>query len=260
MLLKDKVVLITGGGRGIGKYIARKMCEQGAKVAISSRNERNIEKTRKDFEKQSGFEVLIVRADITLKDQVKEVIDKTLEKWGRIDILVNNAGTGGMNPVTWPDDGQWFAILETNLHGLYFITKAVLGAMKKNKTGGRIINIASHLAKTSVPCYTAYCTAEHAILGFTRALALETAQDGITVNAICAGLIDTDFAKKRTFEMADQLGLPQREYTQNIINSVPIKRLIDPLEVASLAVYLASDAAQAVTGQAIDINGGLLVP
>ena len=259
MLLKDKVVLITGGGRGIGKYIARKMSEQGAKVAICSRNERNIEKTRKDFEKQSGFDILIIRADITLKDQVKEVIDKTLEKWGKIDVLVNNAGTGGMNPVTWLDDGQWSAILETNLHGLYFMTKAALAPMKKNKNG-RIINIASHLSKTSFPCYTAYCTAEHAILGFTRALAMEVAQDGITVNAICAGLIDTDFAKKRTFEMADQLGLPQREYTQNVINSIPIKRLIDPLEVASLAVYLASDPAQAVTGQAIDINGGLLVP
>jgi NAD(P)-dependent dehydrogenase (short-subunit alcohol dehydrogenase family) len=259
MVLKDKVIIVTGGGRGIGKYIARRMCEQGAKVVICSRNERNLEKTRKDFEKQSNLEALIVRADITLKDQVKTVIDKTLEKWGKIDGLVNNAGTGGMNPITWADDGQWFAILETNLHGLYFMTKAVLGAMKKGENG-RIINIASHLAKTSSPCYTAYCTAEHAILGFTRSLAKEVAKDGITVNAICAGLIDTDFAKKRTHEMADQLGLPQRDYTQNVINAVPIKRLIDPLEVGSLAVYLASDQAQAVTGQAIDINGGILVP
>ncbi|MBI1824699.1 MAG: SDR family oxidoreductase [Nitrospirae bacterium] len=259
MVLKDKVAIVTGGGRGIGKYIARRMCESGAKVVICSRNERNLEKTRKDFEKQSGYESLIIRADISLKDQVQMVIDRTLEKWGKVDILVNNAGTGGMNPMTWLDDGQWFAMLETNLHGLYFMTKAALAQIQKNKTG-RIINIASHLSKTAHPCYTAYCTAEHAILGFTRSLALEVAENGITVNAICAGLIDTDFAKKRTFEMADQLGLPQREYTQNVINSVPIKRLIDPLEVGSLAVYLASDQAQAVTGQAIDINGGLLVP
>jgi len=259
MVLKDKVAIVTGGGRGIGKYIARRMCEQGAKVVICSRNERNLEKTRKDFEKQSGYESLIVRADITLKDQVQMVIDKTLEKWGKIDILVNNAGTGGMNPITWLDDGQWFAILETNLHGLYFMTKAALEQIKKSQSG-RIINIASHLSKTALPCYTAYCTAEHAILGFTRSLALEVAQDRVTVNAICAGLIDTDFAKKRTFEMADQLGLPQREYTQNIIKSIPINRLIDPLEVGSLTVYLASDVAQSVTGQAIDINGGLLVP
>jgi NAD(P)-dependent dehydrogenase (short-subunit alcohol dehydrogenase family) len=259
MVLKDKVAIVTGGGRGIGKYIARRMCENGAKVVICSRNERNLEKTRKDFEKQSGYESLIIRADISLKDQVQMVIEKTLEKWGKIDILVNNAGTGGMNPMTWLDDGQWFAMLETNLHGLYFMTKAALEQIKKNKIG-RIINIASHLSKTALPCYTAYCTAEHAILGFTRSLALEVVENGITVNAICAGLIDTDFAKKRTFEMADQLGLPQREYTQNVINAIPIKRLIDPLEVGSLAVYLASDQAQAVTGQAIDINGGLLVP
>ena len=86
MLLKDKVAIVTGGGRGIGKYIARRLCEQGAKVVLCSRNERNLEKTRKDFEKQSGYEALIVRADITLKDQVQTVIDKTMEKWGKVDI------------------------------------------------------------------------------------------------------------------------------------------------------------------------------
>jgi NAD(P)-dependent dehydrogenase (short-subunit alcohol dehydrogenase family) len=259
MILKDKVAIVTGGGRGIGKYIARRLCEQGARVTICSRNERNLEKTRKDFEKQSGYESMIVRADITLKDQVETVVAKTVEKWGKVDILINNAGTGGMNPMTWLDDGQWLAMLETNLHGLYLMTKAVLPEMEKGNSG-RIINIASHLSKTAYPCYTAYCTVEHAILGFTRSLALEVAEKGITANAICAGLIDTDFAKKRTFEMADQLGLPQREYTENVIRSIPIKRLIDPLEVGSLAVYLSSDQAASVTGQALDINGGLLVP
>lgn len=258
MILKDRVVLVTGGGRGTGKYIARRMCEQGARVAICSRNERNLEKTRKDFEKQSNFEILALKVDTTLKDQVDDAIKRVIEKWGRLDVLVNNSGTGGMNPMTWLDDGQWFAIQETNIHGMYYMTQAALSHM--NDGNGRIINIASHLGKTGAPFYTAYCTVEHAIIGFTRALALETAEKGVTVNAICAGLIDTDFAKKRTYEMADQMGLPQREFTQSVINSVPIKRLIDPLEVASLAVYLASDKARAITGQAIDINGGLLVP
>ena len=154
-----------------------------------------------------------------------------------------------------PDDGQWFDIVNTNLNGLYLITKAVLRHMP-NQAGGRVINISSVLGKFGVPGYTAYCTTKHGMIGFTRALALEVVSRGITVNTVCPGWVDTEMAALGIKETAALQGITPAEFKAQAIEAVPIRRFLEADEVAELVCYIASDAASGITGQAINICGG----
>jgi ketoreductase len=154
-----------------------------------------------------------------------------------------------------PDDGQWFDIVNTNLNGLYLITKSVLRHMP-TQAGGRVINISSVLGKFGVPGYTAYCTTKHGVIGFTRALALEVVSRGITVNAVCPGWVDTEMATLGIKETAALQGITPTDFKAQAIEAVPIRRFLEADEVAELVCYIASDAAGGITAQAINICGG----
>jgi len=159
-----------------------------------------------------------------------------------------------LNRMDDPDDSRWRDILETNLTGMYLVTKEVLRIMKDS--GGRIINISSVLGKFGVPGYSAYCASKHGMIGFTRALALETAHRGITVNAICPGWVDTEMARSGMKDSAAYQGISVEEFKKQAMEAVPIRRFIDAEEVAQLVLYLASDKGSGITGQAINICGG----
>lgn len=253
-ILAGKVALVTGGGTGIGKAISKTLVKNGARVAIASRNPHHLESTTNEL-KGAGYPPLAVRMDIRKKDEVQTAVAQVLEAWERIDILVNNAGLSGLNPFDDPDDSHWYDILDTNLSGTYLITKAVVKSMKENP-GGRIINVASVLGKFGVAGYSAYCATKHGLIGFTRALALEVARYGITVNAICPGWVDTEMARRGMQECAAYQGISVEQFQKQAFSAVPIKRLIEPEEVAELVAYLASDQAHGITGQAINICGG----
>lgn len=253
-ILAGKVALVTGGGTGIGKAIAKALIKYGARVAIASRNPAHLESTKNELQ-GTPEPLLALRMDNRKKDEVQTVVTRVLEAWEQIDILVNNAGLSGLNPVEDPDDSPWYDILDTNLSGTYLVTKAVIQAMKRN-SGGRIINISSVLGRFGVPGYSAYCAAKHGVIGFTRALALEVAHRGITVNAICPGWVDTEMARHGMRESAAHEGISVEEFKKRALNGVPIKRWIGADEVAELAAYLASDQAHGITGQAINICGG----
>ncbi|HET9482190.1 MAG TPA: SDR family oxidoreductase, partial [Candidatus Polarisedimenticolia bacterium] len=172
------------------------------------------------------------------------------------DVLVNNAGASGQNPIdaSGPEaDQKWLDLIATNLTGLYYMTRACLPHIPD---GGRVINIASVLGKFGVPGYTAYCASKHGVIGFTRALAGELAPRGITVNAICPGWVDTAMAETGVRESATRLGVTTVEFKQAANQRVPLGRFLRPDEVAPLALYLASPAAAAMTGQAVNIEGG----
>ena len=249
-----KIALVTGGGTGIGKAIAAALAQKGAKVAIASRTSAHVEGAAQELQSR-GLAVLALRLDVTKKSDIERGLDSLLSQWGPPHIVVNNAGISGLSMIDDPDDGQWFDIVNTNLNGLYLVTKAVLRHMP-NQAGGRVINISSVLGKFGVPGYTAYCTTKHGVIGFTRALALEVVSRGITVNTVCPGWVDTEMAALGINATAALQGITPAQFKAEAIEAVPIKRFLEPDEVAELVCYIASDAASGITGQAINICGG----
>ena len=254
MVLKDRVALVTGGGTGIGLAIALAFLREGARVTIGSRNPVHL-KEGSEAARAAGHAVLALQLDVTDPASVRSAVDAVVSRDGRIDILVNNAGASGRTPLTDPDDARWHAIIQTNLTGAYLCSKQALRVMKDGEHG-RIINLSSVLGRFGVPGYAAYCAAKHGIIGFTKALALEVASRGITVNAICPSWVDTDMARQGIAETAAGLGVSAEEFRRHAVKAIPIQRMIEASEVGDLAVFLASSRAAAMTGQALNICGG----
>ena len=254
MVLKDRVALVTGGGTGIGLAIALAFLREGARVTIGSRNPVHL-KEGSEAARRAGHAVLTLELDVTDPPSVRSAVDAVVSRYGRIDILVNNAGASGRTPMTDPNDARWHAIIQTNLTGAYLCSKQALRVMK-DREHGRIINLSSVLGRFGVPGYAAYCAAKHGIIGFTKALALEVASRGITVNAICPSWVDTDMARQGIAETAAGLGVSAEEFRRQAVKEIPIQRMIEASEVGDLAVYLASPRAAAITGQALNICGG----
>jgi ketoreductase len=256
MMLSDKVAIVTGGGTGIGKAIALSLAKNGARVAIASRKQANLESARAEFEHAGLHEQFrAIQLDVRSKDQIKRALLDVVGGWRAIHILVNNAGISGLSLIDDPDDSRWYEILDTNLNGMYLMTKEVLRYIPDH-SDGRVINISSVLGKFGVPGYTAYCTAKHGMIGFTRALALEVVNRGITVNAVCPGWVETEMANQGISETAAFQGITPEQFKTQAIAAVPIKRFLEAEEVAELVCYLASKHAQGITGQAINICGG----
>ena len=253
-MLTGKIALVTGGGTGIGKAIAASLCKNGAKVAVLSRNMARIERAAAELNKLNPM-VLPVQMDLRRKDDVRRAVAEVVSKFGAVHILVNTAGISGLSLMSDEDDSKWHDIIDTNLNGMYLITKEVLRQIPDH-SGGRIINISSVLGKFGVPGYTAYCTTKHGMIGFSRALALEVVQRGITVNTICPGWVDTEMATLGINETAALQGISADEFKAQAVAAVPIRRFLDADEIADLVTYIASDAARGITGQAINICGG----
>jgi ketoreductase len=253
-MLKDKIALVTGGGTGIGKAIAVKLAKNGAKVAIASRNRDQLERVAAELV-QVGLTVVPVPLNVRLKTDVHRAVTDIVGHWGAIHILVNNAGISGLSLMSDSDDSKWYDIVDTNLNGMYLLTKATLRHMPY-QAGGRIINISSVLGKFGAPGYTAYCTTKHGMIGFTRALALEVVSRGITVNTICPGWVDTEMANLGINETAKLQGITPEEFKAQAVAAVPIRRFLEAEEIAELVAYVASDAARGITGQAMNICGG----
>jgi NAD(P)-dependent dehydrogenase (short-subunit alcohol dehydrogenase family) len=248
-----KVVLVTGASRGIGRAIAQAFAEEGAWVALCARSQENLETLAKQLNDGDGRAVSMA-CDVTVKNQVEEALQKLSRTWGKLDILVNNAGVSGQTPMDDSSDDLWHAILSTNLTGTYYVTKESLELM--NSGSGRIINISSVLGRFGVPGYAAYCTSKHGVIGLTRALALELVSRGITVNAISPGWVSTDMADKGIRETAKVMGITPEEFREQAIEAVPIRRFIEPEEVAKLVLYLSSNDASGITGQTYNLCGG----
>jgi NAD(P)-dependent dehydrogenase (short-subunit alcohol dehydrogenase family) len=262
MDLRDRVVVITGGGQGIGLAMAKTLHAAGARVAIASRNARNLQTVAMEIN-TGDHRIIPLRCDVTLRDEVEVMIGNVVEVWDRIDILVNNAGVSGMTPVdTGGDPGaaelserRWHDILSTNLTGMYYCTREAVRHMP-GEGRGRILNLSSVLGKFGVAGYAAYCTSKTGVIGFTRALALELAPKRITVNALCPGWVSTDMALRGLEETARSKGISVEKFRQEAEARVPLQRFIEPAEVARLALFLASDAGAGITGQAINLDGG----
>ena len=247
-------IVVTGGGRGIGRAIALAFAAPGHVVAIAARTASDLDATAEAI-RGRGAEALTLPMDITNEGAVERGF-AVLRKGGRIDVLVNNAGVGGGQPIDKTDTASWKRILDTNVWGTFLVTRRITPLMAD---GGRIVNVSSVLGRFGVPGYTAYCASKHAVIGFTRALALELAGRRITVNAICPGWVDTEMAAQGMQAGADAMGVSFETFRDRALGVVPIKRIIQPEEVANLVKFLASSEASAITGQTYNICGGQIM-
>jgi NAD(P)-dependent dehydrogenase (short-subunit alcohol dehydrogenase family) len=245
-------VLVTGGGRGIGRAIALAFAEPGNVVAIAARTRPEVERTAEDIAAKGAHPIAVVM-DVTDETSVRSGFGAIRAIAPTIDVVVNNAGVGGGQPIHTSDTASWRRILDTNVLGTFLVTRQAVPVLVD---GGRVINMSSVLGRFGVPGYTAYCASKHAVIGFTRALALELASRGITVNAICPGWVETEMAVQGMRNGAAAMGITYDEFRGRALGAVPIGRIIQPAEVASLVTFLASPQAAAITGQTYNICGG----
>jgi NAD(P)-dependent dehydrogenase (short-subunit alcohol dehydrogenase family) len=255
--LRDKIVLITGGSGGLGSALARAFSAQACRVVITARDPQRLRATAAEMARY-GAQVLALPCDISDRDAMLDLQKEIAARWGAVQILINNAGIARAVKFTDMPDDVWDAILETNLTGAYNCCKVFLPRMLQAQWG-RIINIASTAAKVGYSHATAYTASKHGLLGLTRSLALETARLGVTVNAICPGYIDDERTRENARIMAQRTGKSVEEILELFADSAPQKRLIAPDEVAALALLIASDKLGAMTGQAINVDGGAVM-
>ena len=255
--LHNRIALVTGAGRGIGRAIAIALAQAGAKVGITARTAAELNQAVQTIHNAGGQAVAIV-ADLSQKNAPSHVLEQATARLGQIDVLVNNAGIGSSSdpkPVAEFNDDFWELTLYLNLTVPYKLSKAVLPHMRQAKWG-RIINIASINGKMPSLHGAAYAASKHGLLGFTRTLALEIAKEGITVNAICPGPVHTIMNDKRLEYDAKRRGVTFAEIEQAM---TPIGGRLEPEDIAPLAVYLASNEARMVTGQAYNLCGGVML-
>lgn len=254
--LKDKKVIITGAGRGIGRDLAEGFAKAGAHVVLGSRSEREISAVAKAIN-QSGGTAHAFSVDVADVDQVNSFVANGIEALSGLDVLINNAGISGSHKFATHPDELWHKTIAVNLTGLYFVTKAAVQLMIAQKSG-RIINIASIAGKVGSKYIGAYNASKHGVLGLTRSLAAELAPH-ITVNAICPGYVDTPMTEQTIANIIDRTGMSKEDAVQALTGGTPLKRLVEVDEITSLALLLASYAGRGITGQAINIDGGAVM-
>jgi NAD(P)-dependent dehydrogenase (short-subunit alcohol dehydrogenase family) len=260
--LTNAIAVITGASKGIGKSIALAFADEGAQLVLVARSRDQLEKVAVGIKQKSGTAVPLP-CDVSSPQEVRNLSRTVQDEFGRIDILVNNAGISRRSKLLEYDDKTWLEVIRINLFSAYLCTKAFLPMMER--TGrGRIINIASTAGKNPVPFNTAYSASKHGLLGFTKSVASEVALMGhpeITVNAICPFYVNTEmFSGPRGFiaEMEKMSGISKEEIIAKVISKNLQHRIIEPEEVAAMAVFLASEQARGITGQALNICGGLV--
>lgn len=259
MKLKDHLTLITGGGRGIGRAIAFAFAREGANVVVAARTRQQVENAAKEIANQFGVETLAVECDVADTESVARAFEKVKQKFGRgPDLLVNNAGVAETSPFVKTDEAMWQRHLEVNLTGTFRCTHAALPEMLE-RCWGRVINIASIAGKTGAPYISAYAASKHGVLGLTRSLALEVGANGITVNAICPGYVDTEMTSRGIENIVAKTGKSADDALAALKRMSPQNRLVSAEEVAALALLLASEEGRGINGQAINVDGGTVL-
>jgi len=255
--LKGKAALVTGSTSGIGRGIAELFAREGADVMLNGFGAAGeIERLRSSLAKDHGVKALYHGADMTKPAEIAAMVAEAAKAFGRVDILVNNAGIQHVAPVDEFPIDKWDAIIAINLSSAFHATRAALPGMKRAKWG-RVINIASAHGLVASPYKSAYVAAKHGIVGFTKSLALEVAELGITANSICPGYVMTPIVEKQIDDQAKVHGIPRENVIRDVILAPqPTKEFVRIEDVAAMALYLASDAAAQVNGTALSIDGG----
>jgi 3-hydroxybutyrate dehydrogenase len=254
-MVQDKVVLITGSAQGIGFELAKGFYANGANLVLADINEEKVLQAALSL----GEKAIGLKCDVTHEEEIQSVIQAAIDTFGRLDILINNAG---MQHVAMIDDfptERFELLVKIMLTAPFIATKHALPIMRKQNFG-RIINMASINGLIGFAGKAAYNSAKHGVIGLTKVTALETATDGITVNAICPGYVDTPLVRNQLQDLATTRNVPLEKVLEEVIYPlVPQKRLLDVSEVANLALFIASDASKGMTGQAVVLDGGYTI-
>jgi NAD(P)-dependent dehydrogenase (short-subunit alcohol dehydrogenase family) len=249
MSLAGKTALITGGGRGIGRAIAERLAALGARVAVTGRTEAEIDAVA------AALGGLAVRMDMENRASIEAGIVALRERLGHIDVLVNNAGVAGSAPIERTSDELWDRMLAVNVTSAFILCRALISPMIQAGFG-RVINIASTAGLTGCAYTTAYCASKHAMIGMTRAIALEIARSNVTINAVCPGWVETKMVEEAIDRITAKTGRGADEARRSLEGMSPQRRMVTTAEVAHVVAMLCADEARSIHGQAIPIDGG----
>ena len=251
---ENKVAIVTAGGQGIGKGIALKLSEEGAEVVIADINIESGKTVVKEIEEKGG-QGLAIQTDVSSGDEVKRMVDGTIDRFARIDILVNNAGVNKPAFILDVKEEDWDLMMNVNLKGVFLCCKAVIPYMIKQKNG-KIIDISSISGKKGGTWLSPYCATKFGVIGFTQSIARELAPYNINVNCVCPGIVFTPLWDKLAKVFSKKLDLPPDEVKEYYVNRIPLKRAATPQDIANVVAFLCSDQASYMTGQAINVTGG----
>lgn len=266
--LDGKVVIVTGSGRpkGLGQGILQRFADEGCNCVVSDVGTSDQMEDVAEELRTRGAGVLALNCDVTQEEQVEELIAKTVAEFGRIDVLVNNAGVGSlMKPLIEITLDDWQKVLNVNLMGAFLTTKhAALHMMKQNESakehrGGAILNIASQAAKSGVAHMAAYAASKHGMIGLTRSAALEFGPHGIRVNAVCPNYVPTETGKQQSDYFSTFFGLSVKEYMADMERNIPMRRMGLVADTAAACAFLASEQADYITGEALNVTGGAVM-
>lgn len=251
---EGRIAFVSGGSRGIGRATALALADRGADVAIHGRDVEALAAVAAEIESRGRRAATFV-ADVLDEPALRALPEAVRERLGPVDILVNNAGIARSMPFLKTDRATWDQILGVNLTSIYVLTQAFLPEMLERGKGA-VVSVASVAGKVGHAYVTAYCASKHAVLGFTKALALEVARKGVTVNAVCPSYVDTPMTDASVENIVSKTGRDADEAVETLLRQNPQHRLVSPEEVAECVAYLASDAARGINGQAINLCGG----
>lgn len=253
-MLKGKVAVITGAGSGIGRATALRLAKEGAAIVVADINEESAKATAKDVEKL-GVDALSVQVDVKRIPQIQAMVDAAVEKYGRIDILVSCAGVIQIKRMLDITEADWDRLFDINCKGLFFTGQLVAKQMQKQRSGV-IVNLSSISARGPRAMQLHYAATKAAVISITWSMAAGLAPDGIRVNAICPGIVETPMWDQIDHEMADQFGVPEGGWRKHKLSLIPLGRLQTPEDVANAVAFLVSPEAGYITGQAINVDGG----
>ncbi len=250
----NRVTIVTGGGRGAGRAIAQRLAEDGYRIAIGDVRAESAQQAATEIA-EVGVDTAGFELDVASAASVQRFIADVVERFGTIDVLVNNAGVISIKPLSEIDEAEWDRVIDINLKGVYLCTRAALPHLTGG-SWGRIVNIASDVGKRGEANIVHYCASKFGVVGLTQAVAMELAMTGITVNAICPAIMNTDMMKQIAAEGANLTAADVGETYNHLHDVVPMGRPTEPTDIANVVSFLCSDDASFLTGQSLNVTGG----